>query len=143
MITVEDWAEVRRLHRAEGRPIKEVVRQTGRLGTPCQAARSLQRPPKYERRPRGSMVHAYEPAIRALLASWPRMPGPVIAQRINWPYFEGRLTVVWTRAGTDAPDRLPPVVVRRPRCHSGGRAFRAGAGGADVQARVWAPPGAP
>jgi hypothetical protein len=29
VITVEDWAEIRRLHRAELLPIKEIVRQTG------------------------------------------------------------------------------------------------------------------
>jgi hypothetical protein len=29
VISVEDWAEIRRLHRAEGLPIKEVARQLG------------------------------------------------------------------------------------------------------------------
>ncbi len=28
-MTVEDWAEIRRLHRAEGMPIKAIVRVTG------------------------------------------------------------------------------------------------------------------
>jgi hypothetical protein len=30
---VEDWAEIRRLHRAEGVPIKEIARRLGLLGT--------------------------------------------------------------------------------------------------------------
>jgi len=29
VITVEDWAEIRRLHRAEGVPIKEIARRLG------------------------------------------------------------------------------------------------------------------
>ncbi|HEX6354567.1 helix-turn-helix domain-containing protein, partial [Actinophytocola sp.] len=29
MLNVEDWAEIRRLHRAEGMPIKAIVRQLG------------------------------------------------------------------------------------------------------------------
>jgi len=37
------------------------------------------------------VVDAYEPQIRALLAEWPKMPGPVIAARIGWPYSEGPL----------------------------------------------------
>ena len=30
-MTVEDWAEIRRLHRAEGMPIKAIARKTGDL----------------------------------------------------------------------------------------------------------------
>jgi IS30 family transposase len=29
VISVEDWAEIRRLHRAEGVPIKEIARRLG------------------------------------------------------------------------------------------------------------------
>lgn len=88
---MEDWAEVRRLSRAEGLPIKEIARQLGLArNTVCAALRS-DRPPEYQRPPRGSVADAYEPAIRALLATWPRIPAPVIAQRIDWPYSEGPL----------------------------------------------------
>ena len=31
MITVEDWAEIRRLHQAEGLPIKQIARVHGGL----------------------------------------------------------------------------------------------------------------
>jgi hypothetical protein len=30
---MEDWAEIRRLHRAEGVSVKEIVRRTGLAGT--------------------------------------------------------------------------------------------------------------
>ena len=30
-MTVEDWAEIRRLHRAEGMPIKAIARRLGSL----------------------------------------------------------------------------------------------------------------
>jgi hypothetical protein len=32
---MEDWAEIRRLHRAEGMPIKAIARQLGSATTPC------------------------------------------------------------------------------------------------------------
>ncbi|KUN61159.1 hypothetical protein AQJ54_34075 [Streptomyces griseorubiginosus] len=44
------------------------------------------RPPKYEREPRGQVADAYESQMRALLREWPRIPAPVIADRIGWPY---------------------------------------------------------
>ncbi len=41
-------------------------------------------PPKYERRPAGSVVDAVEPRIRELLQAYPTMPATVIAERIGW-----------------------------------------------------------
>jgi transposase len=86
VLNVEDWAEIRRLHRAEGVPIKEIARRLGVARNTVRAALSSDRPPKYERAPRGSVADAFEPQIRALLKEWPRMPAPVIAERIRWPY---------------------------------------------------------
>ena len=77
---MEDWAEIRRLHRAEGVPIKEIARRLGVARNTVRAALASDRPPQYERAPRGSVVDAFEPQIRALLAEWPRMPAPVIAR---------------------------------------------------------------
>jgi len=86
VLNVEDWAEVRRLHRAEGVPIKEIARRLGVARNTVRAALSSDRPPKYQRAPRGSVADAFEPQIRVLLAEWPKMPAPVIAQKIGWPY---------------------------------------------------------
>ena len=83
---MEDWAEIRRLHRAEGVPIKEIARRLGLARNTVRAALVSDRPPQYQRAGRGSVVDAYEPRIRGLLSEWPRMPGPVIAERIGWPY---------------------------------------------------------
>lgn len=83
---MEDWAEIRRLHRAEGVPIREVARRLGISRNTVRAALASQGPPRYERQRRGSVADAYEPQIRVLLAEWPKMPAPVIAERIGWPY---------------------------------------------------------
>jgi len=83
---VEDWAEIRRLYRAEGVPIKEIARRLGIARNTVRAALNSDRPPRYERAQRGSVADAFEPQIRALLVDWPRMPAPVIAERIGWPY---------------------------------------------------------
>ena len=83
---MEDWAEIRRLHRAEGVPIKEIVRRLGVARNTVRAALASDRPPRYERAPRGSVADGFEPQIRVLLVEFPRMPAPVIAERIRWPY---------------------------------------------------------
>jgi len=111
VITVEDWAEIRRLHRAEGVPIKEISRRLGVARNTVRSALAADRPPKYARRPRGSLVDAVEPQIRALLKEFPRLPATVIAERIGWAHS---ITVLKDRvrairpeyAAVDPADRL-------------------------------------
>ena len=64
---MEDWAEIRRLHRAEGMPIKTIARTLGVSRNTVRAAIASDGPPRYERRPAGSAVDAVEAAIRELL----------------------------------------------------------------------------
>jgi transposase len=86
VIKVEDWAEIRRLRRAEGLPISEIGRRLGISRNTVRSALASDRPPKYQRKPRGSVADAVEPQLRALLAEWPTMPATVIAERIGWCY---------------------------------------------------------
>ena len=62
-------------------------------------------PPKYERRPAGSIVDEVEPRIRELLQAYPRMPATVIAERIGW---RRGLTVFEERVAELRPVYLPP-----------------------------------
>jgi transposase len=86
VIKLEDWAEIRRLHRAEGVSISEIARLLGIARNTVRSALASDRPPRYERPARGSKADAVEPQVRALLAQFPRMPATVIAERISWPY---------------------------------------------------------
>jgi transposase len=65
VITVEDWAEIRRLHRAEEMPIKAIVRHLGVARNTVRDALRRDVPPRYERAPRGSIVDVVEPEIRS------------------------------------------------------------------------------
>jgi len=105
VLSVEDWAEIRRLHRAEGLPIKAIVRVLGISRNTVRAAIASDGPPKYERTPAGSIVDEVEPRIRELLQSYPRMPATVIAERIGW---ERGLTVLKERVAELRPVYLPP-----------------------------------
>jgi transposase len=105
VLSVEDWAEIRRLHRAEHMPIKAVARVMGCSKNTVKRALAADGPPRYQRTPRGSIVDGVEPRIRELLAAWPTMPATVIAERIGWRHS---LTVLKDRVRELRPVHLPP-----------------------------------
>jgi transposase len=116
VLTVEEWAEIRRLHLAEGVAIKEIARrlQVAR-NTVRQAVRSGQ-PPVFNHRPRPSAVDAFEPAIRELLRAHPRMPATVLAERIGWPRG---ITILKERVAQLRPVYLPPDPCQRTEYQPG------------------------
>ena len=63
MLSVEDWAEIRRLHRAEGLPIRMIARTLGVSRNTVRAALAAEGPPKYVRKPAGSAVDVFVPRI--------------------------------------------------------------------------------
>jgi transposase len=110
VITVEDWAEVRRLHRAEKMPIKAIVRRLGIARNTVRDALRDDAPPRYERARKGSIVDAVEPEIRALLKEVPTMPATVVAERIDW---EHSIRVLHDRVAELRPLFLPPDPAQR------------------------------
>ncbi|MFD7583773.1 IS21 family transposase [Kitasatospora sp. NPDC059817] len=110
MIGVEDWAEIRRLHRAEGLSARAVARHLGiSRGTVLRALAS-DRPPVYQRPLKGSAVDRVDPAIRELLKQTPTMPATVIAERIGW---DRGLTILKERVRELRPAYLPVDPVSR------------------------------
>lgn len=107
---MEDWAEIRRLHLSEGLGIKAISRRLGLARNTVRAAVRSEVPPKYERRPAGSLVDGVEAEIRALLAEFPSMPATVIAERIGW---EHSLTVLKDRVRELRPLFAPPDPAQR------------------------------
>lgn len=107
---MEDWAEIRRLHRAEGVPIKEIARRLGVARNTVRAALASDEPPRYRRPATGSIVDAVEPQVRALLVEYPRMPATVIAERIGWTRS---ITVLKDRVRAIRPEYLPADPVDR------------------------------
>jgi transposase len=127
VLCVEDWAEIRRLHRAEKMPVKVIARVMGVSRNTVRAAVASDRPPKYERPRKGSVTDAAEPRIRELLAAYPAMPATVIAERIGW---ERSVRVLRDRVAELRPAYLPPDPASRT----------AYAAGEIAQCDFWFPP---
>jgi transposase len=124
---VEDWAEIRRLHRAEGLPIKVIARLVGVSRNTVRAAIASDTAPKYTRKAAGSIVDAVEPKIREQLRLDARMPATVIAERIGWTRG---ITVFKERVAELRPAYLPPDPASRTSYEAGDIA----------QCDLWFPP---
>ena len=105
MLSVEDWAEIRRLHVAERMPIKQIARQLGISKNTVKAKLAADAPPEYRRAGTGSAVDEVEPRIRRLLSQTPTMPATVIAERVGW---SRGMTVLTGRVRELRPVYLPP-----------------------------------
>jgi transposase len=105
VLSVEDWAEIRRLRRVEKMPIKVIARTVGCSKNTVKKALATTGPPAYRRAPKGSVVDAVEPRIREQLQAWPTMPATVIAERVGWEYS---IRVLRERVAELRPVYLPP-----------------------------------
>ncbi|MBD3948036.1 IS21 family transposase [Nocardioides ganghwensis] len=83
MISVEDWALIRRLV-ADGVSQRQVARDLGIGRATVARAVASDGPPKYERPAVPTSFTPSELAVRQLLVTTPDMPATVIAERVGW-----------------------------------------------------------
>jgi transposase len=110
VINVEDWAEIRRLHRAESMGVRAIARHLGVARNTVREALRSDGPPRYERARTGSIVDEYDAAIRELLRAVPTMPATVIAERVGW---SRGITVLRDRVAELRPLFVPPDPAQR------------------------------
>ena len=103
---MEDWAEIRRLHRAEGLPIKQIARIKNVSRNTVRAAVRSDGPPRYARAAKGSVADGFEPRIRELLRAFPDDAG----ERDRRSGSGGRIRIRTLRARVAElrPAYLPP-----------------------------------
>jgi transposase len=116
VLNVEDWAEIRRLHRAEDLSIKEICRRLGVARNTVRTALRSDAPPVFDRKPRPSAIDPLEPRIRELLSEFPRMPATVIAERLGWTRS---MTVMKDRVRELRPLYLPADPCQRTEYRPG------------------------
>jgi transposase len=72
---VEQWAELRREHFVGGKSIKELARSTGLSRNTVRRAVRSDRPPRYQRASRASVLEPFRDEIHRLLREDPKLPG--------------------------------------------------------------------
>jgi transposase len=111
VITLEDWALIRRLHVSEKLPKAVIARQLGISRNTVAKAIASGGPPEYWRAPAVTSFEPFEVRVRGLLEATPSMPATVLAERVGWTG-----SVSWFRqnvarirpdyAPTDPADRI-------------------------------------
>lgn len=104
MLDVEEWAEIRRLHKAEGMGVRAIAKALGISKNTVRRAIRSDSPPRYERPRRVSAVDPFEPEIHRLLEATPTMPATVVAERIGW---QRGITILKERVAEIRPLYLP------------------------------------
>jgi transposase len=100
---VEDWAEVRRLHRVEGLSQRAIARRLGIARVTVAAALKRDEPPRYRRAPRGSKLDPYKPRIAELLGRYPALSGVRILEILQAGGYAGKLSILRDYLATQRP----------------------------------------
>jgi transposase len=90
---VQDWAEVRRLHR-DGWSKSAIAEKFGMSRNTVSVLVAKDEPPRYARMPAGSMVDPFADAIAAMLDEDPKAPATVIRERLQALGYAGGITIL-------------------------------------------------
>ncbi len=93
MYDVQDWAEVRRLHR-DGWTNTDIAEKFGMSRNTVASLIASETPPRYERAPAGSLLDGFADAIAAMLDENPKAPATVIRERLVALGYSGGITIL-------------------------------------------------
>jgi len=111
VITLEDWALIRRLHASERLPQAQIARQLGISRNTVAKAIGSTDPPSYSRAPVATSFEPFEQRVRVLLDDTWSMPATVLAERVGWTgsasWFRENVAAIRPEyAATDPADRI-------------------------------------
>jgi len=109
MQSVEQWADLRRLHFVQGVSIKELHRRTGLHRQTIRRALRSSEPPRYEREATASKLDPFKDEIHRLLREDPRLPNTRIGELIVPLGYAGRQTILDEYVREVRPLFLPAV----------------------------------
>ena len=93
MVGVEQWAEIRRMHRVERLSIREISKRTGLHRKTIRRALAAQTPPRYERGPVGSKLDPFKDWICEQLRADPSIQSLRLREMVTELGYEGGKTI--------------------------------------------------
>jgi transposase len=104
-----EWAQVRALA-ADGVSQREIAARLGLNRRTVARLMAAEEPPRYSRSSTGSMLDPLEPVIRRLLAEWPEIRAPRVAEILREDYgYSGSVDLVKRRLTTLRPAAVRPA----------------------------------
>ena len=94
MVDVEQWAQIRQMHKVQGLSIREIARRTGRDRNTVRSALRSEGPPRYRREPRPSKLDPFKARIHELLEDDAQLPGKRIREEIEEDGYAGSKTIL-------------------------------------------------
>ena len=107
---MEEWAEVRRLHRVEGLSQRAIARRLGIARATVAAALKREAPPRYARAPRGSKLDPFKLRIAELLREFPELSGVRVFELLQAEGYAGKLSILRDELARQRPR---PVAYQR------------------------------
>ena len=111
MLEVEQWAEIRRLHRVEKLSARAIARRLGLARNTVNAALHNDTPPEYTRAPRPSCLDPFHNRIAEILAEWPEISAVRVCEILQPDGYSGGLTILRNYLRTIRP--LPVQTFQR------------------------------
>jgi transposase len=114
MISVADWAEIRRLHKIEKLSKRAIAARMGVHRNTVTRALENDEPPRYRRgRTRESLLAPYQAKIHALLSQDPKLSAVRIYNQIEPEGYQGKLTILRDYLREIRPQYKPRAVYLR------------------------------
>jgi transposase len=113
MISVAEWAEIRRLHRVEKLSKRAIARRLGVHRATVRRALASEKPPTYRRQKRSSVLDPYTAKIHALLAQEPGLSGVRMLEILREEGYGGQISILRDLLREVRPQYRPqPVYIR-------------------------------
>lgn len=113
MITVEDWAEIRRLRKVEKLSERAIARRLGIHRETVKRALRGDEPARYQREARVSVLEPYKPKIHALLGQDHDLSGVRILEIIQGEGYPGQVSLLRDYLRQVRPEYKPRAVYLR------------------------------
>jgi transposase len=92
--SVHDWAEVHRLYEREGRSKTAIAKKLDMSRNTVDRLLRLTEPPRYDRKPKGSLLDPFKADIAEMLEDDAEAPATVILERLQDRGYKGRITIL-------------------------------------------------